>query len=224
MVIGRLSRLINRAFNKKEKIAFAVVAVVMIGAVSGTTFALLNKKSDAAVNEFDGAAVNVAVLENGRLYEDGISGNENASYEKIVTNQETAKDVKIENVLRSDYPTTDTYVRVRLVPSFVYDNGAYAGQVVPVNMAGTVSYSYGDDSRWQRSEVNGETYYYYTSAIEPGGYTGSLITGVTYTGEVPANAHFELHVLTEGVAAKQAGSLTMWGFASGKFENLQSLK
>lgn len=61
----------------------------------------------------------------------------------------------------------------------------------------------GTDSKWVVDHSSGESYYYYTDAVTPGSTTTNLITAVTYTGKLPESTHFELQVLTEGVAAGQ---------------------
>ena len=182
------------------------------------TLALLNQKTQAMNNSFQGAAVNIGVLENGtldeedKLYEDSTDGN-NDAYIQMGTDQRTqSKTVKIKNKDSETYPTTDTYVRVRLVPVLRYDEESeYAGQVVPVDMKGQVYYTYGS-TNWQQLSTNGETYYYYNQAIAPGESTEPLITEVTYSGELPANTYFEVQVLTEGLSALQSGATEdAWG-------------
>lgn len=222
----KLNIKLNIKVSKKGKIAASAIALTAMIAVAGVTMALLNKKTEAAVNEFEGAVVNVGVLENGILYEDRGTGdsNINDSYTKVVSGVETSKTVAIKNMNSEDYPTTDTYVRVRLVPCLRYNESTeYAGQVVPVNMANAVTYSYGDTQKWMCKDVDGDKYYYYTESIAPDENTSDLITGVTYNGDVPSDTHFELQVLTEGIASRQAGSLQAWGFTDGQFSGLVSL-
>lgn len=216
-----MSRLNVKKLSKKGKIAVAA-ALVSVLCVAGVTMALLNRKTEAAVNYFEGAVVNVGVLEDGTIYENG--NNNHDGYTRIVSGQMTEKTVAVKNIDSQEYPTTDTYVRVRLVSAFVYDDGQeYAGQIVPVNMNGSVTYTYGSSENWKYQTVNGENYYYYNKAIAPDEVTDDLITGVTYTGDVPENAHFELQVLTEGIAARQTGSLSAWGFAGDQMTGLQNL-
>jgi len=202
---------------KNKKIASKITLIMMIGMISmlafGVTLALLNQKTQAMNNSFQGAAVNIGVLENGILYEDSTDGT-NTGYDQI---QETArtqdKTIQIENIDSEAYPTTDTYVRVRLVPVLRYDSESeYAGQSVPVDTKGHVSYTYGSDQWKYVVDTNGETYYYYDQAIAPGVSTEPLITAVTYSGELPANTYFEVQVLTEGLSALQSGSTEdAWG-------------
>ena len=67
----------------------------------------------------------------------------------------------------------------------------------------TGSWFYMDNS----SSDDNERYYYYSVPVAPGDMTSRLINKVTYTGDIPENAHFELKVLAEGclLSRKTAG-------------------
>ena len=223
--------------NKKWLIVIASVGVLAIALVS-ITMALLNKKTEAALNPFSGSAVNIGVVEtgknDGKPIEDSIGGvNTITGFDAITSGNPVEKTVQIKNMNKlpdgSDYPTTDTVVRVRLVPCFRYDEKApnYGGQVVPVDMK-DVTYHYSgkntiNTDRWESKQEdpvtedtssNYETYYYYKTTLAPGDVTEPLFDHVTYTGEIPEGAHFELQVLAEGAAAKQnAGpNLKPWDY------------
>ena len=207
--------------NKKTIALLATVGVLAIALIS-FTLAMLNQRSQAATNNFSGATVNIGVVENGEIYEDGIKGaNINDEYNKVVPNQESNKTIAIKNIYNEDYPTSDTYVRVRLVPCLRYDadyneNGRHetAGELVPVDMKGKVTYSALGENwvKWPDVESNDDVYYYYTLPLAPNQLTTELIKTVTYTGDLPENTHFELQVLTEGVSAKQEGAAKQaWG-------------
>ena len=71
----------------------------------------------------------------------------------------------------------------------------------------TGSWFYMDNS----SSDDNERYYYYSVPVAPGDMTSRLINKVTYTGDIPENAHFELKVLAEGVSSKQEDSRADWG-------------
>lgn len=205
-----------RQMSKKGKITVVGILALLVIAVVGTTIAMLQKKTDPVQNDFAGAAVNIGVVENGKdvPLEDGDNTN---TYDQIVENQPVTKEVSIKNIDSEEYPTTDTYVRVRLVPIFRNE----AGETVPADMS-KVSYTYGDDSNWRKEETaGGETYYYYTRALAPDEVSGMLITAVTYAGEVPEGTTFELQVLTEGIAANQKDSLSAWGLSD--FDDLEAL-
>lgn len=213
-----------KSVNKKWVVVIASVGVLAIALIS-ITMALLNKKTEAALNPFSGSAVNIGVVENNKIYEDG--KNQVTGFDQnALTNGGAEKVVQIKNMNKlensdtpdADYPTTDTVVRVRLVPCIRYDetDPNYGGQVVPVDIK-NVSYHYnGSDginfNKWERKQeaaVSGdttskqETYYYYKTPLAPGKTTEALFDRVTYTGDIPENAHFELQVLAEGAAAKQ---------------------
>lgn len=213
-----------KSVNKKWVVVIASVGVLAIALIS-ITLALLNKKTEAALNPFSGSAVNIGVVENNKIYEDG--KNQVTGFDQnALTNGGAEKVVQIKNMNKlensdtpdADYPTTDTVVRVRLVPCIRYDetDPNYGGQVVPVDIK-NVSYHYnGSDginfNNWeskQEAAVSGdttskqETYYYYKTPLAPGKTTEALFDRVTYTGDIPENAHFELQVLAEGAAAKQ---------------------
>lgn len=195
---------------KKSKVIIAIVASVLI--IAGATMALLSQATQTANNNFAGAGVNVAVKEGDKVLENG--SNINTYSKNISTGVE--KSVKIENKYSVDYPTTDTYVRVRLVPIIRYNEGTeYAGQVANTNIDLTqltfTGGSFNDagkilgSSKWvaYTDLTSGETYYYYKEAIAAGSDTTELIRSVKYTGTIPKDTHFELQVLTEGIAANQ---------------------
>lgn len=216
-----------KSVNKKWIIVIASVGVLAI-ALTSITMALLNKKTEAALNPFSGSAVNIGVVETGKNegkpIEDGINGANTIKFDKITSGTPADKEVSIQNINSEAYPTTDTVVRVRLVPCFRYDSGDYQGQLVPVDMKDKVKYTVGEtkaiSDKWtaKQEKIDGndsikETYYYYTEVLKPGDTSEPLFDQVTYTGEVPENAHFELQVLTEGIAANQTRNETFpWSY------------
>lgn len=200
--------------NKKTIALLSTVGVLAIALIS-FTLAMLNQRSQAATNNFSGATVNIGVLENGEIYEDSANGKSNSNtYDKITEdNREVTKQVAIKNINSTEYPTSDTYVRVRLVPCFRYNDNAekYAGEVVPTDIAKDVEYIFSRDTDWEKK---GE-YYYYKKPLAPDDTTDDLLEKVRYNGSfenIPADSHFELQVLTEGVSAKQADAAkNAWG-------------
>lgn len=222
----------RRSIKNKKKIAM-ILSLVSILLVAGT-MALLSAITGEKVNAFSGGHVNVSVIETGGskdntdLENPGNSDNNTNSYTGNI-NEGVTKTVAIKNLDKETYHTVDTYVRVRLVPSFRYNEGSeYAGQLVPVNVnADNVTYS-GMEGGWMvkkttMADGTSENYFYYKEAIAPGENTTQLMTAVKYTGAVPENAHFELQVLTEGVAADQKntegkGALeAAWGITAADF-------
>ncbi len=125
-----------RQMSKKAKIIAAGVLALLVVAVVGTTIAMLQKKTNPVQNDFAGAAVNIGVIENGTdaPLEDGDNTN---GYDKIEKNKPVSKEVSIKNIDSTDYPTANTYVRVRLVPIFRNE----AGETVPADMT-KVTYTY----------------------------------------------------------------------------------
>ena len=143
---------------KLKKTALAAgITVLLMGAAAGPTYALLNTRTVTVANLFAGAAVNIGVVEhfnddNIIIYEDmgeQLTDNINDVYDRIRDDNTTrTKEIAVKNIDSDEYPTTDTYVRVRLVPMIVYDDSkenikaGIAGNIAAVDMRGKVSYSY----------------------------------------------------------------------------------
>lgn len=233
---------------KLKKTALAAGITVLLMGAAGTTYALLNTRTVTVANQFAGAAVNIGVAEhfnddNIIIYEDmgeQLTDNINDVYDRIRDDNTTiTKEIAVKNIDSDEYPTTDTYVRVRLVPMIVYDDSkenikeGIAGNIAAVDMRGRVSYSYANELK-SKADVNkdiqdnedltgswfymdnsssddNERYYYYSVPVAPGDMTSRLINNVTYAGDIPENAHFELKVLAEGVSSKQEDSRADWG-------------
>lgn len=233
---------------KLKKTALAAgITVLLMGAAAGTTYALLNTRTVTVANQFAGAAVNIGVVEhfnddNIIIYEDmgeQLTDNINDVYDRIRDDNTTrTKEIAVKNIDSDEYPTTDTYVRVRLVPMIIYDDSkenikaGIAGNIAAVDMRGKVSYSYANELK-SKDDVNKDIQdnedltgswfymdnsssddnerYYYSVPVAPGDMTSRLINNVTYAGDIPENAHFELKVLAEGVSSKQEDSRADWG-------------
>lgn len=233
---------------KLKKTALAAGITVLLMGAAGTTYALLNTRTVTVANQFAGAAVNIGVAEhfnddNIIIYEDmgeQLTDNINDVYDRIRDDNTTiTKEIAVKNIDSDEYPTTDTYVRVRLVPMIIYDDSkenieaGIAGNIAAVDMRGKVSYSYANELKskadvdkamkdnedltgsWfymdNSSSDDNERYYYYSVPVAPGDMTSRLINNVTYAGDIPENAHFELKVLAEGVSSKQEDSRADWG-------------
>ena len=233
---------------KLKKTALAAGITVLLMGAAGTTYALLNARTVTVANQFAGAAVNIGVVEqftddNTIIYEDmgeQLTDNINDVYDRIKDDNTTrTKEIAVKNINSEEYPTTDTYVRVRLVPMIIYDDSkenikaGIAGNIAAVDMRGKVSYSYANELKskadvdkamkdnedltgsWfymdNSSFDDNERYYYYSVPVAPGDMTSRLINNVTYAGDIPENAHFELKVLAEGVSSKQEDSRADWG-------------
>lgn len=232
----------------KKTALVAGITVLLMSAAAGTAYALLNARTVTVANQFAGAVVNIGVVEqftddNTIIYEDmgeQLTDNINDVYDRIKDDNTTrTKEIAVKNINSEEYPTTDTYVRVRLVPMIIYDDSkenikaGIAGNIAAVDMRGKVSYSYANELK-SKDDVNkdiqdnedltgswfymdnsssddNERYYYYSVPVAPGDMTSRLINKVTYTGDIPENAHFELNVLAEGVSSKQEDSRADWG-------------
>lgn len=186
-------------------------AILMIGGlvIVGVTLAIIKADLGSKVNSFSSknAKVNVAVVENDSI-EDKYEINDGLTLDTVSTdpNNPTKKKVAILNYDKEDYPTTNTYVRVRLVPAFVYDDGNHQGETVAIDLKNKVKYNLASDTNWVEQEIDGEKYYFYKNAIAPDVVTDPLLESVYYDGEVPENAHFELQVLVDGVSANSSGN------------------
>ena len=232
----------------KKTALVAGITVLLMSAAAGTAYALLNARTVTVANQFAGAVVNIGVVEqftddNTIIYEDmgeQLTDNINDVYDRIKDDNTTrTKEIAVKNINSEEYPTTDTYVRVRLVPMIIYDDSkenikaGIAGNIAAVDMRGKVSYSYANELK-SKYDVNkdiqdnedltgswfymdnsssdyNERYYYYSVPVAPGDMTSRLINNVTYAGDIPENAHFELKVLAEGVSSKQEDSRADWG-------------
>ena len=232
----------------KKTALVAGITVLLMSAAAGTAYALLNARTVTVANQFAGAVVNIGVVEqftddNTIIYEDmgeQLTDNINDVYDRIKDDNTTrTKEIAVKNINSEEYPTTDAYVRVRLVPMIIYDDSkenikaGIAGNIAAVDMRGKVSYSYANELK-SKDDVNkdiqdnedltgswfymdnsssddNERYYSYSVPVAPGDMTSRLINNVTYAGDIPENAHFELKVLAEGVSSKQEDSRADWG-------------
>lgn len=231
----------------KKTALVAGITVLLMSAAAGTAYALLNARTVTVANQFAGAVVNIGVVEqftddNTIIYEDmgeQLTDNINDVYDRIKDDNTTrTKEIAVKNINSEEYPTTDTYVRVRLVPMIIYDDSkenikaGIAGNIAAVDMRGKVSYSYANELK-SKDDVNKDIQdnedltgswfymdnsssddnerYYYSVPVAPGDMTSRLINNVTYAGDIPENAHFELKVLAEGVSSKQEDSRADWG-------------
>lgn len=210
-------------FTKKKKIIIAAVSsILVLTCVIGVTLALLRTQSEPVTNKFAGkdAAVNIGVVEqddNNTVYE---NENNSITYKKDVASAPVSKKVRIKNNHKSDYVTSNTWIRARLVPIIRDDNSE---EIAPVSVdQSKLIYTYGAEvgassdtveaGEWIQNKVGDETYYYYSTPVSPKKLTGELITAVQYTGEIPDGTHLELQVLAEGISAVQDGAVaSAWG-------------
>lgn len=219
-----------KALNKKLTTKQGALILAIGGLLLVTlTLSILQGHLGTKENRFSGdnGKVNVGVIENGKgPYETG----DGLELDRI-GNEFVEKVVSIKNIDKVDYPTTDTYVRVRLVPAFVYDSGDHAGEVAAVNIdPNKIVYDYSsayEAGDWQAKEIDGETYYFYKKALAPDAVSEALIYGVKYLDTVPENTHFELEVLVDGISAsnddkKFSNAIQAWELSSPDDDNLFS--
>ncbi len=203
----------------KKGIVIAAIVLVSVAIGGGATLAYFSSTTNEVHNEFKGAAVNISVIENdsqvdinNKESEDETSGGNIVTFKSVTTGLEVPKIVRIKNKDTNEYHTVDTYVRVRLVPKLVYDDNnqeGYAGQTAVDLNPDQVVYTLANDTqeKWDIQKVNAngkdQTYYYYKEALKPGEVSSVLLSAVAYSGDIPQGQHFELEVLTEGIAAGQ---------------------
>ena len=152
----------------KKTALVAGITVLLMSAAAGTAYALLNARTVTVANQFAGAVVNIGVVEqftddNTIIYEDmgeQLTDNINDVYDRIKDDNTTrTKEIAVKNINSEEYPTTDTYVRVRLVPMIIYDDSkenikaGIAGNIAAVDMRGKVSYSYANELK-SKDDVN----------------------------------------------------------------------
>lgn len=192
---------------------------------TGVTFALLTTKSVANRNDFTGALtkVNVSIVEQidgEKDHEDATSSN--ITYPKIKKGDTVGKVVKVKNLNAAGVSTTDTYVRVKLIPTMVKDDTTTAlGENVDI------TYTFAENSKWSKTDSASGAVYYYTEAVKPGMTTDALITGVTLNSEIKDGYHLEIQVLADAISANPVTNLeTAWGLVnngSGYFEGMSPL-
>lgn len=196
--------------NISTKMGAAIIMIVGLMIVGGT-LAYLNSILGTNENKFSSTGkVNVGVVEKKSddskeyVFEDG-SG---LKFD-TVSSEVVSKIVSIQNIDKPEYPTVNTYVRVRLVPSFVYDSGEHNGETVAANISlDEIKYQFANNGKWiEKIANNGEAYYFYKDILAPGAISDPLLEGVSYSGIVPENSHFELKVLVEGISANSTGEL-----------------
>lgn len=193
---------------KKKTVLLGGLCLALVA--TGVTFALLSTRSQENVNKFSGAygQVNISVIENDaeKDLEDEVIGN-TVEFTKITT-EPVEKKVKIKNLDKEDYRTTDTYVRVRLIPQLIHNENsdqAYGGSVGLVYTLNTSPDTNG--GVWKYDSSNDT--FYYTRALAPNETTVDLLTSVKLAdGEtVPDGYHLELNVLADGIIANPIENL-----------------
>lgn len=201
-------------FNLNKK-TLMLGGLVIALAATAVTYALLSTKSQQNVNTFNGAygQVNIAVVENGdeTHREDEVNKSNTVIFEKITTN-DIAKEVKIKNVDLENYKTTDTYVRVKLVPQIVSDTDETVIYGESVKLDYTMNTSDDGKGGMWKYDKNTDTFYY-TRALAPNEESATLLQKVALKeGSIPEGYHLELNVLADGIIANPIENIKdAWG-------------
>ncbi|MEG0361083.1 MAG: hypothetical protein RR537_01975 [Longicatena sp.] len=202
-----------RIENKKHRNILVLCLSLVLVAGIGVTYALLTHKTDAATNKFQGANVNIAVMENGKAHED--STNQDEIYTNISKGSTVEKIVSVKNVTSETYPTTDTYTRVRLVPMFIKDDAVNESMNAEIDL----TYTMETNTAW-KTDGNGN--YYYTKVLAPGDTSEELLKSVKLSSDVPTGYHLEVKVLADAIQARPSASLqNAWGISS--FDGLNDI-
>lgn len=193
---------------KNKKIGIlGLILVICLGV--GGSYALLNRKTQENVNKFTSAYVNIGIVENDdqeNINEDLEDGSKEY---KIDDNGSVDKKVQIKNINLPDYPTSDTFVRVKVVPVLRDKDGNNAG-----SLPFTLNYV-GQSSKWKEKDG----YFYYVEALAPDQVSEYLFTSVEVNGALPENTTLEIQILTEGVQARPTKDV----LENGKFTPAEDL-
>lgn len=177
-----------KKWNKRKLILTSSALLCTALLLVGGTLAYLREKTPQVVNEFAPAIVNIAVVENGgEPFETG-NGLEYHGTESI------AKSVKVRNLDKEEAPSTDAFIRVKLVAVLRNADGSNAGPV-------DVDYVFGDSQNWK---AQNDGCYYYTLPVAPGKETDELLQSVIVNNpeQIPDGGHIEIQVLADAVQAR----------------------
>lgn len=201
-------------FNLNKK-TLMLGGLVIALAATAVTYALLSTNSQQNINTFSGAygQVNVAVVENNDTThrEDEMNDSNTVEFSKIST-EAIDKTVKIKNVDLEEYRTTETYVRVKLVPQIVKDDDPTIIYGESVKLVYTMNTESDNQGGMWKYDSNSDTFYY-TRALAPNQETAVLLKKVALKeGGIPEGYHLELNVLTDGIIANPIENLNnAWG-------------
>lgn len=174
----------------KKQLLWKLLLVMGISAlVIGTTLAYFVSETAQAENKFKSSFVNIAVMQEGdaNSYEDNAQGRSNILNVASTGNLEN---FYIFNKDTAEYPTGDTYVRVRLVPICRDANGNGTGIEVEV------AFNAVEDSDWEVR--NG--YWYYKHSLAPNELTSQF--DIDTSGAVIPNGYtLEVQILADGIQA-----------------------
>ena len=208
--------------NKQVSLKTGAFIIALAGLLLvGGTLAFLQAAVGNKTNTFSGdrPKVNVAIVEK-KPDESGntvpIETGEGQEYGKLGAGS-VEKIVAVNNKNDLIYPTGDTLVRVRVVPSFVYDDGVHAGTTVACDMSKinitAIDNDLNAEAKWKKIETSNQNYYYYPIAVKPDENTEFLKFTASYNGDIPTGAQLVLEVLTEGVSYNSSNPSEGWKFA-----------
>lgn len=187
----------------KKRVMILVLSIIALTSIPIGVYAILNATSNEETNQFLGAYVDAAVMENNKEHED--SANNVEEYTKLKSNSDhVEKIVSIKNIATGD-TATSMYTRVKLVPTIVSDNEQsltiLGGEV-------KITYDFKANTAWK---VKDDTYYF-TKPIEAGQESEVLLTGVTINQDIPDGYHLELKVLSDSIVTRPETILIdTWG-------------
>lgn len=198
---------------RKSKYLIACFAAAALTIGIGSTSALLKVQATEVKNVFESAKINVQIVE---VLPDG-SGtqgsdtNNAVDFGTICRDNPVSKEVCVENLHSEEYPTTDTFVRCRIVPILRDEEGNNTAEDISLRLSGM-------GQGWKIEELNGEYYYYWTKELGRGEKTNALFEKVTVTSDIPEGAHLELQVLVDAVQARPYPSTGFGGLPSDQRE------
>ena len=174
---------VEKRSRAKKPLAALVALVLIIGAVVGGTLAYLAARTDAIVNTFNPAKVDITVDEN--------------------FNGKTKENVKITN-------TGDTEVYIRATYVVTWKDAA--GNVYPEQPQPGVDYTISLNPKQNWFYYN-DGYYYYTAPVAPLASTGVLIDLCTpVTGRAPEGYTLSVDVLASAIQSVPAEAVgEAWG-------------
>lgn len=204
-----------KIINSKYKALLLILCGLLTVSV---TLAFLNKSLGIFNNVFSGTRekVNVAIVENDngdlKQYETG----QGLNFVSLNNDSSVYKEVAIKNIDLETYHTGDTFVRMRIVPMFVYNEGdVHEGQVVPMDMSLLEIKPTEQNSslgNWAMIQSSNEQYYYYSDALKPNQETDFIKFEAKYNGSLIDNTHLQLQVLTEGISSNVENDGDKWRF------------
>lgn len=189
-------------FRKSKYFIICIAATAVLTVGIGTTFAMLKVQATEVTNLFDAAKINVQIVEElpGGSSTQGSDQDHTVDFGKVIKGKPITKKVCIENKHSEEYPTTDTFVRCRIVPILRDSEGNNIAANVKIKINSNDMPGNGWTIGYDESET--ERYYYWKSVLPRGEKTGNLIDQVTVMSDIPNGAHLELQILVDAVQAR----------------------